>query len=256
MISHRRNLPLAFLLSISLASFAGAAPQESPPDAEALLERTGDTWGPLEAALTATMTTEQPDREPSVMDLRILRGGRGRTRIDFLSPEKQRGKAILQLEGETWMYLPRADRVVEVPQRRNPLSGSMLFEDLFPGGLEAADVTVEEDEDGYVLVSSGADAKRKKKRGTDRIHFRRETLLPFRREFYGASGRLLKTVHIEETREWNGVSLPWKVRFVDHLRKGTEVTIEIQEATNLEDPGNLFTREGLAPAPEASPEDD
>lgn len=255
MISRRtslRKLPALALVLCSLALPSGAA----PPDAETLLSRTGDTWGPLQAVLTATMITKRPGREPSVMELRILRGGKGRTRIDFLSPEKQRGKAILQIQGETWMYLPRVHRVMEIPQRRNPLSDSMLFEDLFPGGLEATETTVEETEEGYVLISSTTSRAHKKKRGTHRIYFHRETLLPFRREFYGASGRLLKTIHIEETRQWKGVRLPWKVRFVDHLRQGNEVVIEIREIRALEDPGNLFTREGLIPPAEAPPEHD
>lgn len=234
----RDRIVPALLLLMSGGAVAAAA----PPDAATLLAGVAGSWAPLEAVLIATMTTQREDREPSVAELRILRGGRGRTRIEFLSPERQRGKILLQVEDQTWMYLPRPQRVVKVPLRRNPLSGSLLFEDLRPEDFADSGAGVEETEDAYILVASST-----KKGGTDRIYFQRDTLLPFRRELHGKSGRLLKTIHIEETRSWNQVELPWKVRFVDHLRGDMEATIEIHEAEMLgPDTGHLFTRDGLA----------
>lgn len=225
---------------------AGGMATAAPPDADTLVARVASTWARLEAALTATMTTERPDREPSVAELRILRGGPGRTRIEFLSPERQRGKILLQLEDETWMYLPRPRRAVEVPLRRNPLSGSLLFEDLLPGNFADGEATVEETDAAYVLITSGGTQK---KGSTDRIYFHRETLMPFRRELHGKSGRLLKTIRIEETRPWKNIELPWKIRFIDHLRGDIEATIEIRESHALgRNTEHLFTREGLAPS--------
>ncbi len=238
----RRQL---FLPALLVLLCAGAAMAAAPPEAAQLVAGVAGSWAPLEAALTATMTTQRPDREPSVADLRILRGGQGRTRIEFLSPERQRGKILLLLQDETWMYLPRPQRVVKVPLRRNPLSGSLLFEDLLPGSFSEEEATVEETDDAYVLITSG---KGKKKGSSDRIYFHRDTLMPFRRELHGKSGRLLKTIHIEETRPWGDVDLPWKIRFIDHLRGDIEATLEIRKAEELgQDTEHLFTREGLAP---------
>ena len=233
-----------FLPALLVFPGAGAAAALAPPDAAALVAAAAGSWAPLEAALTATMTTGRPDREPSVADLRILRGGPGRTRIEFLSPERQRGKILLQVRDETWMYLPRPQRVVKVPLRRNPLSGSLLFEDLLPESFADGDAMVEETDDAYVLIRSATG----KKGNTDRIYFHRDTLIPFRREFHGKSGRLLKTIHIEETRSWNNIELPWKIRFVDHLGGGIESTIEMRKVEELgRNTEHLFTREGLAP---------
>ena len=83
------------------------------------------------------------------------------------------------------------------------------------------------------------------------------TLLPVRREVYSSSGRLLKTVQIEEMREWEQVRIPWKIRFTDHLRKGTEVRIEVVRATALTaEEEQLIAREHLAvpPADDATDE--
>ncbi len=123
----------------------------------------------------------------------------------------------------------------------------MLFEDVFPGRPEISGAVVEELDDGFVLVTSASGKKKKKE--TSRIYFDRSTLLPFRREAYGSSGRLLKTVHIDETRKWHGIEIPWTVRFVDNRGSGIETRIEVLHADELEgDLEALFSRVGLAPS--------
>ena len=90
----------------------------------------------------------------------------------------------------------------------------------------------------------------------DRSYIDRSTLLPFRREGLSRSGRLLKSVHIDEDRPWQGVTIPWRVRFVDHLRHGAEASIEVLAAEALEeDRDAFFSRERLgATAPDAGRE--
>ena len=234
------------LVAASLVD-ARAEPTVAVPTVETLVERVSTAWDSLNVKLTAGMTVVRPNRPDTEVELLIRRAGRGRTRIDFLSPPKDEGKVLLQIGDESWLYLPRADRFVEVLPRRNPLAGGVLFEDLFPGRPAVSGAVVEELDDGWVLVIG---APEKKKKETSRIYFDRSTLLPFRRETYGSSGRLLKTVHIEETRKWHGVEIPWKVRFVDNLGSGIETRIEVLRADELEgDLEALFSRERLEPSP-------
>ena len=215
-----------------------AEPASLVPTVDTLVERVANAWDSLHVKLTARMTIVRRDREDTEVGLLIRRAGRGRTRIDFLSPPKDEGKVMLQDGDETWLYLPRTGKFVEVPARRNPLAGGVLFEDLFPGRPEIADARVEEREDAFVLVTDA-----------NRIYFDRSTLLPFRREVYGSSGRLLKTVHIDEAREWDGVEIPWNVRFVDELRRGLETRIEVLQAAELTDDLEvLFSKERREPS--------
>jgi outer membrane lipoprotein-sorting protein len=236
--------PILWAFGPVLVAAALADAREEPavtvPTVETLVERVATAWDSLDVKLTASMTVVRPGRPDTEVQLLIRRRGRNRTRIDFLSPPKDEGKVLLQIGEETWLYLPRADRFVEVPARRNPLAGGVLFEDLFPGRSELSGAVVEELDDGFVLVT-GASAKKK---GTSRIYFDRSTLLPVRRESYGSSGRLLKTVHIDESRNWHGVAIPWTVRFEDNLRPGNETRIEVLRADELEaDLEALFSRE-------------
>ena len=232
------------LVAASLVD-AREEPTVAVPTVETLVERVAAAWDSLDVKLTAGMTVVRPDRPDTEVELLIRRAGRNRTRIDFLSPPRDEGKVLLQIGEQTWLYLPRAKKTVEISARRNPLAGGVLFEDLFPGRPEISGAVVQELDDSFVLVTGAPE----KKKTTSRIYFDRSTLLPFRREAYGSSGRLLKTVHIDETRKWQGVEIPWTVRFVD-LRSGIETRIEVRRADELErDLEALFSRERLAPSP-------
>ncbi len=231
------------LAACILAAVGTTLPAAQLPSVEALVDRVATDWEPLRLELTATMTVVRPRRPSTEIGLRIRRAGSGRTRVDFLSPPRNRGKVILQIDDRTLLYLPRPDRTLEVPARRNPLAGGVLFEDLFPDRPEVEGARVEESGDRLVLVT-GATAGTG--RSTSRVYFDRETLLPVRREVYAASGRLVKTIHIDETRSWNGAEIPWDLRFVDHLKPGSEVRIVVRAAAELEgDPDELFSEERL-----------
>ncbi len=239
------------LAGAPLPSSAETPVPEASPAVEELVARVAAAWDPVRVDLSAIMTVERGERPPSVRELRIRRADGGRTRIELLSPARDRGKVILETGGETWLYLPRTDRVVEVPARRNPLAGGVLFEDLFPGGAGTG-VRVEAAGDAFVLVTAGGEGKE----AGGRIYFDRSTLLPVRREVFSASGRLLKTVHIDATREWQGVRIPSEVRVIDHLRHDAVARIEIVEATELTgDLEELFSKDHLRPAPAGEAEE-
>ena len=237
------------LLGTVLLGPAPGRQRGTVPTVETLVERVANTWDPLRATLRARMTVIRAGRPPSAFELLIRRGGRGRTRIDFLSPANDEGKVVLSIGKQAWLYLPRADRVVELPARRNPLAGGVLFEDLSLGAAETTGAFVEQTDDAFVLAASGSKGAKK---ASNRVYFDKSTLLPVRREVYAPSGRLLKTVYIDETRAWHAVEIPWKVRFVDHLEHGTETHIDILKAEELgDDVEALFSRDRLKQVPGA-----
>ena len=252
-MNHRLDCALA--IAATLMSGLTLAQEEGLPvlpTADTLIESVTAAWDPVHVRLIAKMTVRQPGRPESETRLLIRRAGSGRTRIDFLSPEKDRGKVLLQSGNESWLYIPRTGRVIEVPAKRSPLAGGVLFEDLFPG-QDTESARVEDGENAFILVTRTSNRKNS---GTSRIFFDRSTLLPFRREVYSSSGRLLKTVQIEEMRAWGQVRIPWKIRFEDHLRKGAEVRIEVVHATALTaDEEQLIAREHLADPPDDDPMD-
>jgi hypothetical protein len=225
----------SWLVVVSSAMASSAAPIDEE------LARKGRAWREVRVRLEGRLLSGRPGREPAASDVVIRRAGADRIRVDFVSPERDRGKVLLQTTEGSWLWLPRAERLLEVPAGRNPLAGGGLFLALFAselGGDEGSLETVDGDLVWTLRHPAG--------RGETRTWIRRSTLVPFRRETTGPSGRPTSTIHIDETRPWNGVEIPWRLRFVDHLRGDLETRVEIQRVGKLESEEDaLFSRESL-----------
>jgi len=218
------------------------APESNLPSLEELRERFEEAWQPLRLEMRARMIVERPGGQRGEFDVLIRRGGPTKVRIDFLPPERDRGKVILRSGDETWLYLPRARKVVAISPSRSPLAGGVMLEDLFPEDLEGYEVTIVR-----LQEAIGLELKpRRRGLSPGRLFFDKTTLLPVRRDVYSPSGRPLRSIVVEETREWQGRQVPAKLRVVDEIRKGYVVRIEVVEFHELpEGSGELFDRDAL-----------
>lgn len=221
---------LRFLTALTAASLAAAAGVPGPDE---LVQRCRDAWISVPVRMRATMTATRPGQPESVLDLAIERDGRGRTLIEFLTPGKDEGKLVLAVGEKMWLYLPRAGRVTAVSRRRNPFAAGVTFEDLLPGEIGGGAASVSETPESFLLEVK---AQGTRQGGFSRIAFDKTTLLPVRREIYSSSGKLLRTVQIEETREWGGRSLPSRIRVVERARRGRDVLLEVREFAELGNP--------------------
>jgi outer membrane lipoprotein-sorting protein len=227
-----KNVPVHILLAAFVFG-ALAEPsigEKALPDAAVLLERIRESWTGIAVRMDATMTISKPEGSETSCELKILRAGDDRTRIEFLSPERHRGKVMLMAEGKLWLYLPRANKVTQIPRRRDPFGLSSLFNDLAFDESEISSATVTERPDRYQLELQ---YHRKKVHGPSRISFDKSTLLPTRCEFFSSSERLLRSVVIEKRERWRGIPLPSTVRVLGVSRKWKEVRLEIEEFGDL-----------------------
>ena len=236
-----RKRPACWFLVILLA--AGWSPSAAAPSAEQLLQRLDESWGKLRARMSAVMTLSRPGRTASTLELVVDRDGASRMRIEFLTPEKDRGKTIIVLGGRMWLYLPAAGKVTEVPRRASALAGALAFDDLLPERSGEREAEVAELPDAYLLVIAPSGRARQE---TSRIYFDRGSLLPRRREFLSRSGKLLREAVVEADLTWKGRTLPRRLRITDHARGGNEMVLEIKSVMDLPpDPGNLFDPKSL-----------
>lgn len=226
------------LASTVLAVPALEAQVVTAPSARALIERLATDTDRIRVELTAKMMVEPVGGPTSESEILVRLAGPDRMRVDFLSPPKHRGKIILQLGSETWLYLPGADRILKA--RGSP------FANLLSGKLEVGGAKVEYQDDTITLVTANPGNE---KEGSIRIVFDRATLSPIRRETYGRFGKLLETVCIDERRPWHGAHIPWRVRFVSSLQRGQETRIEVERAADLSgDVEALFSKSRLGSA--------
>ncbi len=107
-MSVRPTLLLAILLGLLTPLPAAAL------DLRQLIREVEDqhTGRSSKARMTMQVRTENWERN---MEMEAWSLGRDRFLVRILAPAKERGVATLKVEQEVWNYLPRVDRVIQVP---------------------------------------------------------------------------------------------------------------------------------------------
>jgi hypothetical protein len=214
------------------AGTAGGQEGESVPRAEDLIAQLKSAWSGADLELSAGMTIKAPGKPTREAAIVILRDDRGRVRLEFLEPEKDRGKIILTVDGETWLYLPRAEKTVKVPAGKNMLAGGILMDDLFHGDFTGEDAVVELEDDEIRLEFTYG---RGRKSYRSIVYLDRDSRELLRREIYNRSGKLLRYIEVQESRTWRRWSVPSRVLYRDMLRKGMETIIDVSRIRGLSD---------------------
>ncbi|MDQ7008228.1 MAG: outer membrane lipoprotein-sorting protein [Acidobacteriota bacterium] len=202
-------------------------------DARGLLESVAKQWGLVSARLLVEMETRRPDGKLSKNSILVRRDGSGKTRIDFLEPDRDAGKAMLLSGRKAWLYLPRAKRTVAVSGKRNPLSGGFLFDDILADGGAKFSVVLKDSGDVLILELRPRDRRRGQ---WSRLYLAKDTKLPRKREIFAHSGKLLRTVNVEQTVVWEGRRLPSRLRLIENARAsrgGDEVTLVLRKIEKL-----------------------
>ncbi|MBD3304828.1 outer membrane lipoprotein-sorting protein [candidate division KSB3 bacterium] len=163
--------------------------------------------------------------------------GKEQSFVEYLSPAREKGKKMLKLEDKIWTYTPEpTDRIITISGhllRQSVMGSDLSYEDMTENDklIELYDAVVEGEErlngrQCYVVKLTA------KEQGAT-YHSRQlwvdaERWLPLQEERYAKSGRLLKTITIEEVFQVDGRWYPKKMIFKDMLAKGkgTEYIID------------------------------
>lgn len=163
--------------------------------------------------------------------------GRNKAFVEYTDPPREKGKKMLKLDGQVWLYFPEpADRIITVSGHmlRQPVMGSDLsYEDITEnrGLSEMYDAVVAGSEkvDGrncYVLNLTGK---------TDDISYYRRKLwvdkerwIPLMEERFAKSGRPLKRSRLVDFFTIEGRWFPKKILYNDLMQNGdgTEYTVD------------------------------
>jgi len=198
----------------------------------------------------------------------IIRGRRGTRTIQaeswiqgieksftvYLSPAREKGTKMLKLGDELWIYSPSSDRTIKIAGHmlRQSLMGSDVsyedsMEDPKLSNMYNSELTGEEkvaSRDCYVLqLTAKGDSIAYHSR---KIWVDKERYLPLKEELFAKSGKLLKTLVVNEVFKVGKRWYPKRMTFKDVLKKGsgTEFIIDSIEF-DIKIPEHIFSKASL-----------
>lgn len=171
-----------------------------------------------------------------------------RSVLEFLSPASEKGKSMLMLQDDVWVFLPRLRKPVRVPLKQR-LLGEVAIGDMTRTNFShdyTASLLGEESVNGKSAYKLELQAKSPKK-PYHQIHYwvEKETFRPIQAEYFAVSGKSLKTAMWKEFSNQGGVTRPRTIEYQDSINKSKKSILIFENFTkkNLED--RMFTKQYL-----------
>jgi outer membrane lipoprotein-sorting protein len=223
MIKIKALMLLGFILVLGISSFANAA-----LTAEEIIKQVDYNQSPNSAIYDAKMIIHQKDRIDT-KELRLMGEGTEKSYVIFLSPQRDKGTAMLRLGDNLWMYYPSAEKTMK-------LSGNMLRQGFMGSDFSYSDSTERlkllEKYEPTLLDSETVDGRSAylldlKAKDPNANYFERkmwvdqEWFIMVKQEMYAKSGKMLKFQTATDIIKIGDRHYATKVHMEDKLKKNT-----------------------------------
>ncbi|MBI4377127.1 MAG: outer membrane lipoprotein-sorting protein [Elusimicrobia bacterium] len=190
------------------------------------------------------VTSYKPRSSPRSADYEVLFKGRDRTLVKTLAPTVERGVSILMVGRDLWTFLPDVSQPVRISMQQR-LLGEISVGDIaranFSGDYKAR--LVKEDAKSYFLeLSALGDYV-----AYDRVAYtvRKADFRPIRADFFGASGKRLKTCRYEDFKILGDRQRPSRLVMTDAAVADQKSVVHYSEVTLERFPDKFFTKDFL-----------
>lgn len=252
---HRTPALPAAALVIALTLLGPAVPTgaQQTPSAREIVRRVEENrvYDTSRTEMTMTIEDRFGERESELIS---FSRGADEALIEFTSAA-ERGQKVLRTADEIYLYYPDAAELVRLQGaalRESMLGSDVSYEDLTGGRtlLDTYDVRLEgtEEIDGRSTYRVHLEAR------TRNVPYPRQTMwvdtelfVVRRAEQFALSGRLLKTITMDDIEEIDGYLVPMRTVVSDALKRNSATTVEIDEmeiGLRLDD--DLFSLEELS----------
>jgi len=224
-----KKLLIYFFILSGLFLYPGLS-RAAEPAAEEILLKSDEVRNPqLDYTVYVKITSYKAKRAPLSATYDVMIKGKDKTVIKTLSPPIDRGRTMLMLNRDLWIYLPELSKPLRISLRER-LIGDVANGDIaranFTGDYTPEIIKTEQiDGKDYYVLGLLANA--------DNVTYSRALLwvekdnyYPLKAEFYAASGRMLKTCSYENYKELAGRLRPSRLVMTDPIIKGQNSIIE------------------------------
>ncbi len=198
-----------------------------------LLKGVDDSMYPKIFKGKMSMETFRKGRNPVKFIYEIYSRGGTKALMEIVFPARDKGKKILLLENNLWMYIPDVSRPIRLSRNQSFMGSTFSNEDVSDSTWEDDYDPVITDEKGEMLLLT-LKAKRKDVayKQID-IWVNKETRVPAEGVYFGLSGKPIKKVYFSNVKEIAGLLRPLDMRMVDLLEEGAYTDVKLLELKEL-----------------------
>jgi outer membrane lipoprotein-sorting protein len=246
------SVTMQLAAAVLLAACAGAV-RAQQPTADYIMQRVDDNQTADSRIITSRMIIHGRRGSRTITSKSWIEGD-DKSFTEYLAPARERGTKMLKLGDQLWTYTPSTDRIVLISGhllRHSVMGSDLSYEDMMEDPLLQnvydAQITGEEtlmDRPVWVL-----DLQAKKEDASyDRckIWVDKERYISLKENLYAKSGKLLKTIQIQEVMAVDDRWVPKKALYKDVLKQGegTQLMVDSIEF-NKDLPPHIFSKASL-----------
>lgn len=232
------------LLQLGFGGICSAAAAADPNEIVAKADAIRAPKGSYE--FEATVTTYEGAEKKSDNGYKVFVRDLDHSLVEFRLPASEKGKSLLMVEEDLWIYLPKVKKPVRIPLQQR-LVGDVSNGDMaranFSNDYTAVLAGEEKVEGKDVYVLDLAAKSPKKTYSKIRYWVSKSDNRPVQAEYFTVSGQSLKTVTFEDFRSEAGAVRPMRLVFRDTLNKNKKSILEFKSMVKKDLAENMFTKD-------------
>ena len=234
---------LTVLVMVFSASFVGAI------DAQYIIKEADKARAPGDSfSFELEVISKKPDRKDEISKFKILVKGRDKSLVKFTYPKRDKGKVMLMVGNNLWIYIPTSRNPIRISQQQRLIgqvsNGDVVrtnfSQDYFASLLEEIEL---EGKNCYLLELIA----KSNEVAYHRIIYwvEKGSFNPVKSEFYTISGKLLKSAYYQGYKDILGRERITQMVIADNLREGQTSIMEYSNMKIEEFPDHIFQKSYL-----------
>ncbi len=246
-VRHRISLLVCLLLFLS--PLAGPQAQAAAADPEALVRAADDFRFPSgDVRFRVKVVDFKKGKQQRESEYRVLSDGKGRSLVETMKPERQKGRKLLMVQSELWFYSPDIRKPVRVSLQQK-LTGEVANGDLantnFAGDYTAT-VSGTEVSGGKKLTLLKLKAKSKSATYAAVDYWiDTDTGAPVRAHFLSTSGKIMKRGYFEKYGAVLGKNRLVQMKVEDAIEKSRVSVLHYSEFSREAISAATFSKESI-----------
>jgi outer membrane lipoprotein-sorting protein len=219
-----------------------AHPQAGPIDGAALLLEVDRNLEPPSYEMYRKLINIEPDGRKKEFVLFMVRKGNEKVAGVFLSPASDKGRSLLRLGDNMWLYIPNVGKPIRITSLQSATGGVFNNADILRIDF-GAEYNVEKTEDKGEVFLLHAKAKTRTV-AYDRLNIwvDKKTKLPVKIECLTEKLMLIKTLYFKETKDYgDGIVRPSIIETDSPLYKGYKSVMVYLKIKKRELKDEMFT---------------